>query len=115
MSFDQFYQRYLALGLAAEGLAVAEPESSLGCQERLASRSFQLGTSKLFTRQVILHSALEDVLDVFAVPIQTAVRRIVAVRRYRLIRRGVSRLQAVVGNRSYRRTLRLPQTVRCDV
>ena len=24
MSFDQFYQRYLALGLAVEGLAVAE-------------------------------------------------------------------------------------------
>ena len=100
MSFDQFHRRYLALGLKKGWPSQNTREfTRLLCGERLASGSFQLGTSKLFTRQQaldILHSALEEILDRFAVPIQTMVRRIVAVRRYRRIGRGVRRLQAVV-------------------
>ncbi len=100
MSFDQFQRRYFALGQDKGWPSQNTREfTRLLCEERLASGSFQLGSSKLFTRQQaldILHSALEDILDRYPVPIQTAMRRIIAVRRYRCIRGGMNRLQAVV-------------------
>lgn len=105
LTFEQFYRRFSVFGLKKRWLPPKrcsseqfKTYSQLLCEEFVRPGDFQIGLTKLFTRQNAmegLNIGLDDVLDIVVVPIQVAARRKVAQLRFGRVKKGIRRLQAV--------------------